>query len=420
MKIYDLGESKETMTVSEFISLLNSRIRGLSVGVTGEVSEMKMSGRGHAYPVIKDKETGDVLPCTMWADDYVLNGVELEVGAEILAKGHPEFYGPFGKLSFHISSFELIGEGQLKKAYDKLKEKLRVEGIFDEARKRPLPNFPKKIGVITSTRGEAIHDFSNNLRKSGFKIKILHSPVEGPESGRYLTLSVRYFRNIDIDVLVIIRGGGSMQSLAGFDNEALVRELASFPKPVVAGIGHHQDVPLASLVADVSGSTPSMVASVLNSSWDEANLRIERSKRSIFGEFEYEIEKKFNFISRCFVSAEEMMRSVFERYKESENRSYFLLRTFKWEMEKRKGFLIDKTAVIKRSFRSFIKDRSDKISEIRRLVSTNDPKKQMKMGYSLVFREGRIVKSKKNLKTGEEIDVKLYDGDIVSEIKRIK
>lgn len=420
MIIYDFENDKDTLTVSEFITLLNSRITGIKTGVVGEISEMKMSAKGHAYPVIKDKETGDILPCTMWASDYVLNGIELETGLEILAKGHPEFYGPFGKLSFHIKSFQLVGEGQLKKAYEKLKKKLSAEGVFDKERKKELPSFPQKIGIITSIHGEVIHDFSNNLRKSGFKVKILHSPVEGPESGRYLTLAVRYFRKEDIDILVIMRGGGSMQSLAGFDNEALVREIISFPKPTVAGIGHHQDIPLVALVADISESTPSMVASIINSSWDKANQRLNEFEESIFNSYQNELKNQSDFVFHSFNLTENVMNSIFTKYKESERRLYLSLKIFEQRIKDIKEFLFLKTTVSKKQLSTFIKIYSDKIFDYHRFILNNNPEKQLSLGYSLVFSKGKIVRSKKNLKTGQEINVKVNDGDIISEVKKIK
>jgi exodeoxyribonuclease VII large subunit len=420
MLVYDFENSQDPLTVAEFITLLNSRITSIKTGVIGEVSEMKMSAKGHAYPVIKDKETGDILPCTMWASDYVLNGIELETGLEILANGHPEFYGPFGKLSFHIKSFQLVGEGQLKKAYEKLKKKLSAEGVFDKERKKELPNFPKNIGVITSIHGEVIHDFSNNLRKSGFKVKILHSPVEGPESGRHLTLAVRHFRKEEIDILVIMRGGGSMQSLAGFDNEALVREIISFPKPTVAGIGHHQDVPLVALVADISESTPSMVASIINSSWEKADLKLNEYEESIFSRYQNELKKQSDLILYTFNLTEEIMNSIFKKFKESEHELYLSLKIFEQKLKDIKEFLVNEITVSKKQLSNFIKISSDKLLNSHRFIRTNSPEKQLSLGYSLVFSKGKIVKSKKNLRTGQEINVKVNDGNIVSEIKKIK
>ena len=135
-------------------------------------------------------------PSTIWHSRYALNGLKLELGAEVLVKGWPDFYGPFGKLSFIAQTIELVGEGALKKAYDKLKEKLAKEGLFAESRKRPLPLYPKTIGVITSTSGAVVHDFNSNLGKYGFKVKIMGSRVEGQESGPDLILSLRAFKSV--------------------------------------------------------------------------------------------------------------------------------------------------------------------------------------------------------------------------------
>lgn len=431
-----------TFTVSEFIEVLNVCLHSLDVEVVGEISEIKVSVKGHTYFTLKDSTTGDTLPCTIWKNDRYMSSVEPEMGMEVLVKGTPDFYGPFGKMSFHARSMELVGEGQLKRAYDILKKKLSAEGLFEEGRKRSLPEFPKVIGVITSMRGEVIHDFSNNLRKSGFKVKILHSPVEGPESGKHLALSVRFFREKEIDALVIIRGGGSMQSLAGFDNEALVREIASFPKPVVVGIGHHQDIPLAALVADISESTPSMAASVISRSWDEASLRLTQLEAGIFDSYRNRLESVSGIVSESVNLAEELMHSVFKRYEEVEYKVLLSTKALGVRIYENRSLLNDRVLSIQRimirdinsvknqvlvgltkrsmdRFSYLIEITSERLFDTCRFVQANDPRRQMALGYSIVLKDGRVVKSKRGLKVGQDIDIKLFDGDMVSEIKRL-
>ena len=437
-----MESEQKTFTVSEFVEILNICLHSLKVEIVGEVSEIKVSAKGHTYFTLKDSTTGDTLPCTIWKSDRYMSSVQPELGMEVLVRGNPDFYGPFGKMSFHARSMELVGEGQLKLAYDRLKERLRSEGLFDESRKRPLPKFPKKIGVVTSMRGEAVHDFSNNLRRSGFKVEMLHSPVEGPESGKQLTMSVRYFKERDIDLLVIIRGGGSMQSLAGFDNEALVREIVSFPKPVLAGIGHHQDVPLVALAADISESTPSMAASLINRPWEEASFRLKELEGDIFDRYESELESKSRQVAECVGLAEGLMEYVFKRYRESVYRVYLSMRALKGRVSENRSFLNERAGSIERSmvkhintlrdetlvtlskrsldrFNTFTETAADRLFNNSRFIESNSPKKQMKLGYSVVFKDNRVIKSKRGLKVGQDINVKLYDGDIVSEIKRL-
>lgn len=435
--------NKAELSVSEFIYLLNDRISSLQVKVFGEVSELKTSAKGHVYPVIKDKDTGDILPCTIWKSDHLLSGVELEIGLEVAVSGFPEFYGPFGKLSFRTKTIELVGEGQLKKAYDKLKAKLESEGVFDEERKRSLPKFPERVGVITSLRGEVIHDFSNNLRRSGFQVKMLHTPVEGPESGRELTLSVRSLRKENLDVLVIMRGGGSMQSLSGFDNEALVREIVNFPSPVIAGIGHHQDIPLASLAADISASTPSMAASILSKPWEEALGKVEESERIIITGLEKTLEESSNTLKRSFSESKKFIEEMVSSYKRAEEILLNSLERMVKRINKKESEIAELNIRLsknmlnslkrveeynifreKERIRSFFKtslSRATKdIEGVERVIKLNDPKRNLKLGYGIVYSNGRVIKEKKGLVKGQEINIKISDGEIDSEVKKIK
>jgi len=201
-----------------------------------------MSSRGHVYFSLKDEKDGALINCIIWKSRYAVYGVELKEGVKIIASGYPEIYAPSGRISFIAETIELAGEGALKKAYEKLKKKLAAEGLFEEERKRPLPKYPEKIGVVTSRQGAVLADFLNNLGKFGFKIKMIDSRVEGQLAVADLLLSIKSFQKQDIDALVIIRGGGSLESHLAFNNEMLVRAIADFPVPVIAGIGHHTRV----------------------------------------------------------------------------------------------------------------------------------------------------------------------------------
>jgi len=192
--------------------------------------------------------------------------LDIELGMEIIVDGMPSIYAPSGRFNFQVNTIELVGEGALKLAYDKLKKKLEDEGLFGIARKKEIPELVQKIGLITSETGAVIHDFLNNIGKYGFQIKFFNSRVEGQLATADLLKGIKYFENQDIDVLVIIRGGGSLESLQAFNNEVLVRRIAEFEKPVICGIGHDKDVPLCALVADLLVSTPTAVTTVLNKS----------------------------------------------------------------------------------------------------------------------------------------------------------
>ncbi|MCX6791349.1 MAG: exodeoxyribonuclease VII large subunit, partial [Candidatus Gribaldobacteria bacterium] len=194
-------------------------------------------------------------------------------------------YTANGKFSFVAKTVELKGEGALKKAYDELKNKLEQEGIFDAETKKALPEFPRKIGVITSKQGAVIHDLLNNLGKFGFQIKMADSRVEGQEALGDLLSAIKTMSKQDIDLLVLMRGGGSLESLQPFNNEALIRAIVDFKVPIIVAIGHDKDVPLLALAADFAPSTPTAVTIALNKSWENALAQINLKERIILGKF---------------------------------------------------------------------------------------------------------------------------------------
>ncbi|MEO5645929.1 MAG: exodeoxyribonuclease VII large subunit [Candidatus Paceibacterota bacterium] len=408
----------EIYSVSEFIQRINIELDNLPGQVIGEVSELKMASSGHAYFTLKDKDTGFVLPCTIWARDYMLSSVELELGMEVAVTGKANYYGPFGKLSFNAKTVELVGEGALKKAYDKLKKKLIEEGLFAAEKKRPLPLFPQKIGVITSLHGAVIHDFSNNLGKFGFVLSVLNSKVEGPESGRELALSVRAMRSEDIDILVIIRGGGSIQSLAGFDNEMLVREIATFPVPVLAGVGHHQDVTLAALAADVAESTPSLVATLINTSWVQATQSLDQSERLIITTFENNIGTTRRIIDRTFTTIKDTLEEILSTYTKAKNAVSTAITSLEYEFKRIFEKISSNGTQILNNYQQKLVQTKTIIDASARFMQAHSPEHQLKFGYSIIYKNGKIIRSTKDVKSEDILELQVSDGIITTTVTK--
>jgi len=388
-------EKEKIYSISEFVTFLNVGLKSTKARIIGEVGEAKVYPNGHVYFTLKDDKENAMINCIMWGFKYKLFGITLKPGAKIIASGGPELYAPYGKLSFVCDTIELAGEGDIKKQYDELKKKLEKEGIFDIANKRAIPEYPHKIGVITSKQGAVIHDFLNNIGKYGFDIKMIDSRVEGQGAVEDLLASIKTFRKMDIDVLVIIRGGGSMESLMPFNNELLVREIAGFPAPVLVGIGHDKDVPLLAMAADAMVSTPTAAASLLNESWDQALLFLERFERQILTRYEMIIKK----------------------YQEIENKIKISFNNFKNNITNTKNKLAEYSSKYVSGFFSLCGKIKEKLKHVEKILSINNPERQLKLGYSIASCNGKIIRKTDDVKIGQNLDVKVSDGIITSEIK---
>lgn len=383
------------LSVSEYVDLLNRGLKSFSAKIIGEVGEAKSGPTGHMYFTLKDEKDGAMISCIIWAGKYRLFGIKLEQGLKIVAEGCPEIYPKSGRLSFVANVIQLAGEGDLKKQYDLLKKKLTEEGLFAVEEKRAIPKYAQKIGVITSKQGAVIHDFLNNIGKHGFAIKMIDSRVEGQGAVEDLLVSVKTFRKKEIDVLVIIRGGGSMESLMPFNNELLVREIAGFPVPVVVGIGHDQDVPLVALAADRAESTPTAVANLLNESWEQALLLTERFERRIF----------YNF------------GLIFEKYKKAEDRIMLAFGSFRNYLENARLKFRNLLNSNFSDFKNLLVAVNGKLLLAEKVITSNNPEKQLKLGYSIAKINGKIIRKVGDAKTGDIINLRVSDGEILSEVK---
>ena len=252
----------DSFTPSEFVAYVNQTLEYAysSVVVTGEVSEFKVNQSKWVFFNIKDAETS--VPCfmTLWSLT-----VPIEDGMKVTVRGVPKVT-KWGKFSFTVSKIAPVGEGSLKKAFEILKKKLKDDGLFDPARKRSLPEELNKIGVISSTQAAGYADFVKiiNARWGGIKVLTAHTGVQGLDAPEQIIRALKYFNErTDVQVIALIRGGGSKDDLACFNDEALVRAVAASKIPVICGIGHEVDESLCDLACDVRGSTPSNVAELL-------------------------------------------------------------------------------------------------------------------------------------------------------------
>ena len=266
----------DSFTPTEFIGVVNQTLDYAysSVLITGEVASYKVNQGKWVFFDLKDEESS--ISCFMPIWDLRM---PLEDGMKVIVRGVPKIT-KWGKFSFTVSIVKPVGEGSLKKAYELLKRKLEAEGIFDQAKKRPIPEDLTKLGVISSTGAAGYADFVKiiNARWGGMKVLVAHTQVQGLDAPDQIIRALQYFNEHgDVQMIAILRGGGSADDLSCFNDEALVRAIAASKIPVITGIGHEVDESLSDLAADVRASTPSNAAEMLTRDRAEIKGKIIRS-----------------------------------------------------------------------------------------------------------------------------------------------
>lgn len=411
---------EQTLSVSEFLDGLNIELSGMAARIQGEVSSVDVRDRV-VYFTIKDAKDESTLSCLIFRNQYALSGVELAIGDEIIVEGAPDIYKPSGRLSFKAGMIELCGEGALKKAYDALKLKLEQEGVFAPEKKRVLPKFPTRIALITSEQGAAIGDFTMNLGAQGLKVDFYPTSVEGKKAVFEIIEALRYFdrHGEEYDVLVVIRGGGSLESLQAFNNEALVREVANCRIPTLLGVGHEKDVTLAALAADMMVSTPTATARTLREPWDEA--------RGLVRHFEQHLpilmERELSVVRTTLRTAsEELLDKLGEFLRYADILKQGLterLLSLQALVRQRVAELIQAEKSIAHSFLTRLEHAKKELVYAEDLLRQYDPTRVLKLGYSLVKSGQRMVKDAGDLQVGDILDIQLSKGKIGARVEKI-
>lgn len=245
------------------------------IWVEGELTNLATPRSGHAYFSLKDERAQ--VRCALFRSNRERLRFEPRAGMQVVARARPGLYGPRGEFQLVVHELEPAGEGALRLAYDQLRHRLQEEGLFDEERKRALPPFPRRLGVVTSPTGAAVRDVIKVLgrRFPSLPVVVYPTRVQGEGAGEEIAAAVeRAGRRAECDVLLVVRGGGSLEDLWAFNEERVARAIHDCPIPVVTGVGHESDVTIVDFVADERAPTPSAAAERASPNRDELMERV--------------------------------------------------------------------------------------------------------------------------------------------------
>lgn len=389
---YGMGQISSVSQINMYIKNMFLRDYMLSdISVKGEVSNCKYHSSGHIYFTIKDRTSQ--LSCVMFASMRKNLEFKLEEGQSIVVRGNINVYERDGKYQLYARDITKEGAGRLYEEYERLKKRLLEEGLFDESKKKKIPSYAKKIGVVTAKTGAVIQDICNVSHRRNPYVQIILYPakVQGTKAADTIIKGIRYFENTDVDTIIIGRGGGSIEDLWEFNDERLARVIAGCKKPIISAVGHETDTTIADYVADLRAPTPSAAAELAVYSYRETVIALREAGHSLRWQMENILKlKKMKLAQYITVLQHESPRNLI-----NERRMYVA------DMqEKIESLIQQKITSSKHQLELYIQE-----------MKGLSPLYKLQGGYAYVSDEsGKNIKSVDELEKGKNINLAFKDG----------
>jgi exodeoxyribonuclease VII large subunit len=366
-----------------------------TIAVEGEISNFRPASSGHWYFSLKDEET--MIQAVMFRHKARYVRFTPKDGDKVVVTGKLGVYAKRGVYQIVCETMKQAGVGDILAMLEERKRRLAAEGLFAEERKKPLPLFPRRIAVVTSPTGAALRDILNVLgrRSSGLDVVILPAPVQGEEAGGKIAAQIRRADMFALgDVIIVGRGGGSLEDLLPFSDEAVVRAIAAGETPVISAVGHQTDTSLSDYAADVSAPTPSAAAEIVSESREQLHDRVVSMREEMERRLRDRVERARLLVERFTPeNLEERIRGLIQPY-------YLRLDDAKEEMIRTIGDLVSR--------------QRHRVELLRRELEANSPEATLKRGYAVVTRAGdeSLVRSYRQVGTGESLAIRVAEGRI--------
>jgi exodeoxyribonuclease VII large subunit len=429
---WDFGELFPVETTRKVFSVgeLTEQIRRLlekqigQVWVSGEVTNFRAQSSGHIYFTLKD--AGAQIACVLFRGEAVPHREFIADGQKLLVQGDLTVYEARGQHQLIVRAVELQGVGALQAAFEKLKLKLAAEGLFAVERKRPLPKYPQRIGLVTSPTGAAIRDVLHVIqrRNPGLEIILVPSRVQGDGAAREIAGAIRVLNEFDanLDLILITRGGGSLEDLWAFNEEAVARAIFESAIPVVSAVGHEIDFTIADFVADVRAATPSAAAEIITEGMfsslnflAQCGERLRQLARRQWEDKQLELTRQADRLARAHPrrkfqnwqqQLDDLQSDLSRSLKHRARHSQILLQNLRERLHR-----------IRPSY--FLKQRREQLRQIERRLNALGPEQVLGRGYSITMdaASGKVLRDAKKVKAGQKIKTRLKAGEMVSKVE---
>lgn len=392
------GQVYSVSAINQFIKNMFSREYALSVVfVKGEISNCKYHSSGHIYFTLKDSSSA--IACVMFAGDRRGLEFRLSDGQEVVIGGTISVYERDGKYQLYAKKITLAGDGILYEKYEQLKKKLEQKGYFDESHKKSLPRYVKRVGIVTAETGAAIQDMINiSSRRNPYVQLILYpAKVQGEGASETIVKGIRYLDRYGVDVIIVGRGGGSIEDLWAFNEENTARAIYECDTPVISAVGHETDTTIADYVADMRAPTPSAAAEIVV-------YDVRRALEEI-----YQYKERF-------------MRNMFDRIDGARQEFAYIEKRLKMynpvnQVNQKRQYVTDMEDKLTQMMESIIKDKKYRLELLAGRLDGMSPLKRLESGFAYCSGpDGKMLGSVKQINPGDTVDITLADGKISAEV----
>ena len=395
---------RKILTVSEVTRQIKLLLEGgiPTLWLEGEISNFKRHSSGHMYFVLKDENSQ--IPCVMWRGRNSGLFFTPQDGMKVQARGNVSVYEKRGYYQFEVIQMQPAGIGELQMAFEQLKRKLKAEGLFDEKYKKEIPRFPEKIGIVTSPTGAAIRDLVSVIRRRFPSVQIILNPVrvQGEEAAEEIARAIDEFNEYgDVDVLIVGRGGGSLEDLWPFNEEVVARAIFRSKIPVISAVGHEIDFGISDFVADLRAPTPSAAAEL-----------VVRNREELLQTIQHLVQKMFRRIVTNIAAYKEKVNYL--------TNSYALRRPS--DVIKQYAQRVDELSKsLETNYQHRIEMNRSRVESLAKRLESLNPHAIMKRGYSICYRkeDGKIVRRAEELAVPDAVLIQFYKGSADGRVEEI-